>query len=165
MAFSTDEVRWLYTALKKVEFLSSCSMGELEQLVKDLMKKHFPSGTVIVREGDEGDYLFLLHTGGVSVQVKKGALSKKEIARLGPGDYFGEMALISREPRSATVVATEDTDAFLLFESDFRRLLLDNKDLARQLEAIMVKRRAEKKFEMGTQQAGLFGKIKRWAGL
>src|SRR5689334_9642327 len=109
MTYSSEEMRWLYSALKKVEFLTSCSLGELEQLMNGLTKKRFTKDTTIVREGDPGDYLFLLYSGEVAVTAKSAGSKSQEIARLGPGHYFGEMALISREPRSATVTATQDT--------------------------------------------------------
>ena len=167
MAFSTEEVRWLYTALKKVEFLSLCSMGELEQLMSNLTRKAFSKGTTIVREGDDGDYLFLIHSGEVAILAKSG-FGKKEIARLGPGNYFGEMALVSREPRSATVEATQDTDAFLLFSTDFRRMLDKNPGLAKNLDDIVAKRRADRDLELlrqGGKSGGLWASLKKITGM
>jgi CRP/FNR family transcriptional regulator, cyclic AMP receptor protein len=167
MGFSEQELRWLYAALKQVEFVSLCSVGELETLVNALSRKKFTQGTVIVREGDQGDHLFIIYGGNVVVQAGPGG-ARQEIARLGPGDYFGEMALVSSEPRSATVVATQDTEAFLLFRDDFRDLLKKNKDLSAKLDRVAARRKADKELELLRKRAtprGFRGFLKRLTGL
>jgi CRP-like cAMP-binding protein len=151
MAITKEEAHWLYPALKGIEFLTFCSLGEIEELSQSLIKRHFKKGETIVREGERGDYLFLLFAGEVSIRTKSGMFGTKELAKLGPGNYFGEMALILHEPRAATVVATADTDAFLLFSADFRKVLEKNDQLARSIEDHAAKRRAEK--ELRVRQA------------
>jgi CRP/FNR family transcriptional regulator, cyclic AMP receptor protein len=148
MAITKEEAHWLYPALKGIEFLTFCSLGEIEELTQSLIKKHFKKGETIVREGDKGDYLFLLYAGEVSVRAKSGVFGTKELAKLGPGNYFGEMALILHEPRAATVVASQDTDAFLLFSTDFRKVLEKNDELARSIEEHAAKRRADRELEL-----------------
>lgn len=147
MAISKEEAHWLYPALKQIEFLTFCSLGEIEELTQSLIKKHFKKGETIVREGDQGDYLFLLYSGEVSVRAKSGMFGTKELTRLGPGSYFGEMALILHEPRTATVSAVQDTDAFLLFSTDFRKVLERNDALARSIEAHAAKRRQDRELK------------------
>ncbi|HOW28282.1 MAG TPA: cyclic nucleotide-binding domain-containing protein [Elusimicrobiota bacterium] len=168
MAISSEELSWLYTALKKIEFLSLCSIGEIETLVEHLSKKHFKKGDTIVREGERGDFLFLLYAGEVSIRAKGMGFGKEEIARLGPGNYLGEMSLVTFEPRSATVVATQDTDAFLLFSTDFHKLVENNQDLAQRLEQLVTKRKAEKETQLRKKYAeksfSFWGRLKRKLG-
>jgi CRP-like cAMP-binding protein len=166
MADDQQETHWLYTALKKVEFLEFCSFGEIEELIRGLTKKRFPKGETIVREGDPGDYLFLLASGEVSIRAKTGLLSSREIVRLGPGDYFGEMALVTREPRSATVASTQDCEAFLLFSTDFRKILDKNADLARRVDEHIARRRSDRELELRRRGSagGLWGRLRSLFG-
>jgi hypothetical protein len=165
MTFSSEEFRWLYMALKKVEFLSFCSLGDLERLMNRLVKKSFSKGSTIVRQGDRGDCLFLLHSGEVSVQIKNGSRTD-EVARLKAGDYFGEMALVANEPRTATVVAAEATDAFLLYSAEFRKLLETNADLAKKLDDLIEKRKLSRPLQFGSPaKPSLWASLKRLTGL
>lgn len=148
MAITQEEAGWLYTALKQIEFLKFCSLGEIEEITQSLTKKNFRKSETIVREGDRGDYLFLLYSGEVSVRTKSGFLSHKELTKLGPGSYFGEMALLTFEPRTATVVALQDTNAFLLFATDFRKLMEKNEALARSIDDLVARRKADRELEL-----------------
>ncbi len=151
MSLSGDEARWLHKTLKQIDFLSFCSMGEIERLAQQLTKKSFKKGETIVRQGDAGDFLFLLFSGEVTVTVKTGLFSKKELARLGPGNYFGEFSLINQEPRTASVTTTQETSAFLLFSADFKKLMESNTQLSEQVTNLMSHRRAEANFELRRQ--------------
>ncbi len=68
--------------------------------------KTYQKGEVVFRQGDRGDTMFVVHTGAVEIVREKGGASSV-INKLGPGEFFGEMALVDLEPRSATVVAAE----------------------------------------------------------
>jgi ABC-type multidrug transport system ATPase subunit len=81
-----------------------------------------PAGALVVRQGDPGDAFFVIESGLVRVQVDAVGASH-ELNRLGPGRYFGEMALVTGEPRSASVVALEDSRLLRLAASDFARLV------------------------------------------
>ncbi|HRY29809.1 MAG TPA: cyclic nucleotide-binding domain-containing protein [Elusimicrobiota bacterium] len=167
MTITNDEARWLYKALKQIEFLKFCSIGEIEELAQNLVKKTFKTGETIVRQGDPGDYLFLLYSGEVSIQARSAISKRHELTRLGAGNYFGEMALVSREPRNATVVATQDSEAFLLYAAEFRKLLDKNQDLARTLEDLVARRKAARELELRRsyqQSQALLSRLKRWLG-
>jgi putative peptide zinc metalloprotease protein len=80
-------------------------------------------GTVILRQGDPGDECYLVHVGEVAVVTSAGAENECERARLGPGELFGEMALLSGAPRSATVIATKDCQLLVLSRAELRQLM------------------------------------------
>ncbi len=88
----------------------------------------FLSNDEIVSEGDRGGGLFVIFEGEAVV-----AVSGRERARLGPGDYFGEISLIDAEPRSATVTAVGPLRAFSLASISFRPLLEDHPEVAEKV--------------------------------
>jgi putative ABC transport system ATP-binding protein len=99
--------------LKEVEAFKALSPGELTDIAEKVVRRHYDAGEVVIREGDEGDELFLISEGAVEV-----LRDDHEVARLGPADFFGELSLISGEPRNATVVATDALDTFVLRKAE-----------------------------------------------
>ena len=92
----------------------------------------FPAGAKIVEIGESGLSLFVILEGQVRV-LYPARSSNFELARLGPGDFFGEMALLNDKPRSATVEAMEDVELLVLEQDDFRDVLLEAPPVALQL--------------------------------
>ena len=88
------------------------------------------AGTTLIEQGEEGDALFLILDGAAS--VRKG---DQEVAQVGPGAYFGELALLDGEARSASVVATADVTVAVLGVRMFRTLLREFPEMALQLLA------------------------------
>jgi putative ABC transport system ATP-binding protein len=111
----------LHDALRICEFLRAVDLfraltpTQLTDVAERMTKRHYAVGETVVREGDSGEEFFLISDGEVDV-----VRSDHEIARLGRGDFFGEVALISGEPRNATVLATGPLDTFVLGKSDFQ---------------------------------------------
>ena len=83
---------------------------------------HFKAGERIVREGEPGDLFFAIRSGQVAVERELESGLAREVARLGPGDCFGEVALLQRAPRSATVRALTPVDVVALGREDFERV-------------------------------------------
>jgi putative ABC transport system ATP-binding protein len=100
--------------LKGVEAFKNLTPHELTNVAERMMRKQFMPNEVIIREGDVGEELFLISEGEVEVD-REG----HEVARLGPGDFFGELSLMSGNPRNATVVATKPVDTYVLGKPDF----------------------------------------------
>jgi general secretion pathway protein E len=95
-----------------------------EQIAAAMEQRAFRAGEEIVREGSPGDAMYLLVSGRVGISTRSEELGTTfELARLGPGDHFGEMALLSGERRSATVTALEPTTVVTLSKTVFDRLL------------------------------------------
>ena len=86
-------------------------------------KATFKKGEIIFRQGEPGNCMYDIHWGRVGVYAEYGTANEKKLAELYPGDFFGEMGLLEQSPRSATVVALEDsTQVSAIMESDFRSM-------------------------------------------
>lgn len=118
--------------LARVPLLHELEAGALDLLASTTRQQAFPSGSTIVEIGDPGRSLYLLLDGQVQV-VYPSRNSDFELARLGPGDFFGEMALLNDKPRSATVRALTPVDLLVLDKEDFRRVVTDTPGLALSL--------------------------------
>ncbi len=115
--------------LQKVPLLKGLSPSELDRVAEVAREEVFPAETNVVEIGDPGDSLFIILDG--EVRVLYPARSQDfELARLGPGDFFGEMALLNEKPRSATVETATETRTLVLEKSDFRGILRDNPGVA-----------------------------------
>jgi len=124
--------------LARVPLFSACSKKELQTVARASDEVHVPAGKVLVEEGRPGHEFFLILEGKAS--VKRG---KKKIADLGPGQYFGEMALLDRGPRSATVVADTDMDVLVLGQREFAGVIDEVPAMAHKLLTTMAQRLRE----------------------
>jgi len=106
--------------IRKVPLFARCSRAELKEiaLLADEIDLH--EGKEMTREGAPGREFFVLLEG--TADVKK---NRRRVNTLGPGDFFGEIALVSHEPRTATVIATAPVRALVITDRSFRRLLDD----------------------------------------
>ncbi len=96
---------------------------ELSKVIPSLRLECIPSGGAIFRQGDPGDSLYIIVEGGMRVTIVDGDKNEREVAILGFGECVGEMALLTGEPRSATVTALSDTVALKLERESFEELL------------------------------------------
>ena len=104
--------------LKKVPLFAGCSKSELRELARTADELDVREGTVLTREGRPGREFFVLIDGTVRV-TKKG----KTVANLGPGDWLGEIALITDSPRTATVTTTSPVDLLVITDRRFRSVV------------------------------------------
>jgi uncharacterized integral membrane protein len=101
---------------------------------------HFASGEIIFRQGDEGDFVYSIIDGQVEIVREEPEGKEQVIRRMGPGEYFGEMALIRHSPRTATVRALTAVNAVALSQADFLALYLYLPDLHQSIEKIVRQR-------------------------
>ena len=130
--------------LETVDLFALLTERDRARLAEEMVPRRFGRGERIIECGARGHTFYLVAEGEVAVLAGEGA-GTKEVARLGRGQYFGEMSLLTGEPRVATVVAV--TDAFLL-ELDrpiLARLFAEHPDLAQQLSALLAQRRSQLK--------------------
>lgn len=106
-----------YAMVARIPLFAGLEPAALAEIVGTLRARTVAPGTVIVRKGERGDAMYLVAAGEVDVQ-----LGENDVKRLGEGDFFGEMALLSREPRNATVTAAATTDLLIIDSVDFLRL-------------------------------------------
>jgi CRP/FNR family cyclic AMP-dependent transcriptional regulator len=104
--------------LKKVPLFAGCSKGELRELALVADEIDLKEGRTLVREGQPGREFFVLVDG--SVRVSRGG---RKLADLGPGDWFGEIALLTNTPRTATVTATSPIRVLVVTDRSFRQLV------------------------------------------
>ncbi len=118
--------------LRVSEVFKHLSPTEISNAAEKMVKQQLPAGTEIIRQGDEGDEFFLIGAGTVDVRVRKNGVDR-HVADLGVGDFFGEAALISGEPRNATVVSKEDVLLYILGKDDFQAALDSSATFQEQL--------------------------------
>lgn len=138
------------SSLKNTEIFKALADGDLEKFSNKLKERVYPPNTAIVREGSSGDAMFIIKSGKVEVRRKEQTLGiDLAIATLGGGACFGEMALLTGKPRSATVMAVMPTEVFVLEKRDFDSLLMSHPTMSLALNRIV----AERIDEMNNRQA------------
>ena len=128
-----------YTALagflRRVDFFASMTVGQMEKVVHSISCFECEPGEAIVKQGGKGDAFYIINSGKVEVRVKKGFFSPaKTVATLQAGDFFGEMALLTTDPRTATIVALETTTLFVLLRRDFHAFLGEHPGFAQEVQ-------------------------------
>ena len=121
--------------MQGIPLFAACSKDELEQIAGAASTLSFPAGTVLAAEGDAGHEFMVIAEGSAEVSVRA-----KVINRLGPDDFFGEVALLDGGPRTATVVAVSDVVAHVIEQREFAVLLFDSRSLARKILIGVAKR-------------------------
>jgi small-conductance mechanosensitive channel/CRP-like cAMP-binding protein len=139
------EVSWIAALLSGVEFLEALTTEQLQKLASESRIVPYPAGGAVVRQGDEGDSLFLVAEGRVDVSVRAAAGGPEQsLATLGAGDYFGEMSLLTGAPRSATIRASEETRLVILRKEAVRPLLVADPTVLERLSKTLARRQAER---------------------
>lgn len=129
-----SEVRKLRNVLQGVDFFTRLKLEELEILLENLRKRTVPRGTLVIQQGEKNaDAFYMIASGRCTVWIKKGSAMTK-VADLGPESYFGERALITSEPRAATVRAETQTELYVLYKDDFNSILMKNPGIAQELK-------------------------------
>lgn len=111
--------------LRKVSLFETLSKAELRQLATAADEIDLPEGKVLMREGETGREFFVLVDGTVRV-----SRNSRKVIDLGPGDWVGEIALLTSSPRTATVVATSPVHALVIVDRQFRALVKRTPDIA-----------------------------------
>ena len=117
---------------------SNCSKGELGAIRSSATRASLAAGQLVIKEDEPGTYFFVIVSGTAEVR-RKG----HRVARLGPGDYFGELSLLDRRPHAAAVVCTSDMELLVVSRRDFDRVLLSVPTIARKIMRSMAVRLQE----------------------
>jgi len=133
--FSLSPKRRKVEYLKQVPLFASLSSRELGQIIKFADEVDVSAGRVLATQDDPGDEFYVIVRG--TATVRRGG---RKIAQLGPGDFFGEMALLDGEPRSASVETAEDSVVMVVQRRDFDYCLDELPGLARAMLTTMSKR-------------------------
>lgn len=136
-----DDAR-IYDHLRRIEMFDPLSDEEARDLVSRVRVARYFSGETVLRQGRAGDSLFIIEEGEVQVIVDHGGRREK-VAQLGPGSFFGEMALLTGAVRTATVETTVPTMFFVIDREVFRETLEANPELTERISRVLIERSKE----------------------
>lgn len=135
-----EETARRLAALRGVELFQGLTLDELRELAGRLRTAPFARGEVLTRQGAAGHWLYIFAKGEADVLLRD-AGGAERVARLRAGDFMGEMALLTGEPRSATVVAVEDVECYRLDADGFRGVLARRPEIAESVARRLAERR------------------------
>src|SRR6266566_4911471 len=121
--------------MKKVPLFAPLGKAQLAQVASIADEVDLPEGRVLTRQGERGREFFVLLDGEAEVRR-----NGKKRATIRPGDFFGEMALVSDRPRTATVTATKPVCVLVITDTDFRSVLLRTPQIALRVMAAFAER-------------------------
>jgi small-conductance mechanosensitive channel/CRP-like cAMP-binding protein len=156
--------------LSAVDIFSPLSPDELRQLAKATAGHVFAPSETLIRAGDEGSSMFVVHSGRVAVQISDRG-GPRTVAELTEGNFFGEMALFTGEPRTANIVALEETEVLEIGHTAMKHIFETNPSLAESISWTIAERQAALAKDSASAQpsvqetAGLLSSIKRFFGL
>lgn len=139
---SLDHDRRLH-ALERVMIFQSLSDEERRELATHLRYSPFTAGEVLTHQGAVPNWLYLIIEGQAVVRVKVPDAGEREVAQLGPGDYFGEGGVLTGEPRNASVVAVTDVLCLQLEGARFRDLVRERPEIASDVADTLGRRTLE----------------------
>ena len=122
-------------ALSNVILFSGCDAREISRIASLATEIEVPAGKVLAREGEPGREFYVILDGKADVQI-----GGKQVATLGPGDFFGEMALLDQGPRVATVTAASEMEVVVLDPREFVSLIDEHPAVARKVLKVMAGR-------------------------
>ena len=122
-------------ALRRVPLFADFGQKELERLAREFRERTFAEGSTVTQEGAAGAGFFVIGEGNAEVEV-----AGEHKATLGPGDYFGEIALIDDLPRTATIIAATDMRCYGLTPWDFRPFVEEHPQVAWTLLRTLARR-------------------------
>ena len=161
----------IFERLNKVDIFAPLSDEETRKLAEASRVRVFAPGESIVRRGQQGSSMFVIHRGAVKVQIKENGKTKV-IRNLNEGDFFGEMGLFTGEPRTATVEADTETEVLEISNYCLKPILEDNPELVESFSRIIEERRIalneqeeEIKSSKPSDARGVFDSIRKFFGL
>lgn len=149
MSASVEETAEL---LARVGVFSELGRPQLEQIAEVAVPRSFGAGEVVFREGDDSDTCYIVRSGHARAIRQHSDGRTITLARFGPGDIFGELAMFDDERRSATVETLDNVEAVAIAGSDMRRLMRQHPDIAVKL-VIALGRRLREANERLTRQS------------
>jgi small-conductance mechanosensitive channel/CRP-like cAMP-binding protein len=156
--------------LSAVDIFAPLSADETTMLAQAAVRHVFAPGEMVIRAGDPGASMFVVHKGKVRVQVSENG-RPRTVATLNEGDFFGEMALFTGEPRTANIIAVEETEVLEIGHAAMKQVFDTNPDLVESLSFIMAERRqglashSDDNADTHHSSAGILSAIKRFFGI
>jgi CRP-like cAMP-binding protein len=126
--------------LANAPLFSGFGSAELKRLARDLYPRQYQAGEVILKEGEEAAGFYIVSSGQVEVVKSLGNPKETILDTLGPGDFFGETALLDGYPRSASIRALQDGECLVMTRWDFIAGLKSSPDMAVQVLRTLARR-------------------------
>lgn len=145
MADKNVDASMLLPVLKQIPLFSNLDENLHREIIQHIVLMYYPVNYTIFKEKDEGDALYIVKKGTVQIynEPKEEGDLPKNVAEINNGGFFGEMALISDQPRNASAKTLAESEVFILSKDDFKKLLDSNPALAEQISAAVVSRTNE----------------------
>jgi CRP/FNR family cyclic AMP-dependent transcriptional regulator len=148
--------------LRTVPIFSELSDEDISSLAHLAIRKRCPKDTVVFFENEEGDFFFTILEGRIKVTILGDDGREVILSVLGPGDFFGEMALLDNEPRSATAIAVEESELLSLHRNDFQAVLNDNRSITAALIKVLSARLRRANHQISTLALlDVYGRVAR----
>ena len=148
--------------LRTVPIFAELSEADIASLARLTSRRTCPKDTVVFFENEEGDSFFCIVDGRIKVTILGDDGREVILSVLGRGDFFGEMALLDNEPRSATAIAVEDTELLSLHRNDFQTVLTDNRTIMSALIKILTSRLRRANHQISTLALlDVYGRVAR----
>ena len=161
--------------LRQVDLFSVLSEDEMNELAERLQYAPFARGDVITKQGNIAHWLYIIMFGEVDVRYEPPNAAPQTVSTLRAGQFFGEMALLTGDARSATVVSKTDVECYRLDGKSFQGLLLGRPQIAEGIARIIASRKPElekvrevyttQPMQVPTEQADILTRIRRFFGL
>ncbi len=133
----TGKEKWVHiskvSALRSVPFFAGLSDQELQALADSLENRTFGKGAIIFHKHSPGDTMYIIESGKVRIFILSESGQEISVNVYGPGDIFGELAILDGRPRSAGAVALERTETLVLHRNDFLRHLKAHPEMAQSI--------------------------------
>jgi CRP-like cAMP-binding protein len=148
--------------LRTVPIFSELSAADCEALAQLASRRRYPKDTVVFFENDEGDSFFMIVSGRIKVTILGDDGREVILSVLGPGDFFGEMALLDDEPRSATAIAIEECELLSLQRSDFESVIGNKPSISLALVRVLTARLRKANHQISTLALlDVYGRVAR----
>jgi CRP-like cAMP-binding protein len=134
------EVEARVAALRGVDIFAQLSGDELRALAENLVPAPFAAGDVMTRQGAVAHWLYILTDGDAEVWVDAPGAPRRRVALIGPGNVFGEMGMMTGEPRTATVTAKTDIQCYRLDKAGFESIIHSRPALAEEISRVLASR-------------------------
>lgn len=150
--FRRDREKDILTLLRGVPIFEGLGRGQLRAVERILHRRKYDAGEYIFREGDPGLGMYIIESGEVSIVRES---RSTEIARLGAGEFFGEMSMFNDRPRTASALAYEETKVFGFFQPDLLALLETRPSIGTKVVMMLSRILAERLYKAGEENAQL----------
>jgi CRP-like cAMP-binding protein len=136
MAKPDDTVDFLVT----IPLFHGLNTKQLKQLANRFVPRNYEAGRNIVTQGKGGEGMFVMVSGRAEAVVESSDGTKMKVNEFGPRDFFGEVAMLDDGPRTASIIATEETQCLALTRSDFIALMKNDAEMATEITVALAKR-------------------------